>query len=126
MYHAGATRDGLNLQTSIYMWQMLYLPIFTHALQIWFDQSMAEALDTAILEPLLKVLPVHTQHTLNPHHQRLIATELNLFISHQLHAQSLLSYTARLPTKPLHSPARRLYETLRHINHPSHQTITRL
>ena len=87
---------------------------------------MAETLDTVILAPLLKVLPLPTQHTPNSYHQNLIATELNIFTSHQLHIQSLLTYAARLPTKPEHNPARRLHETLKHINHSSHQRIAHL
>jgi hypothetical protein len=126
MYHAGATRNGLNLHTGLYMWQMLYIPKFTHSIHVWFDESMEESLDKTILTPLLDLLSIPSRRTLNHHHHKLIATELNILISRQQNIHSLLSYTTRLPTKPEHNPARRLHETLKHINHPSYQTISRI
>ena len=127
MYHAGATNNGLNLHTGLYMWQMIYLPKFTHALHIWYDSSMSDILDDTILQPLIKLLPIkHKLRTLKSCQHLLIAVELNILVSEQQYSHALLSYAARLPNKPAHNPARRLYETLRYENHQSHQRITGL
>ena len=63
---------------------------------------------------------------LKSHQHHPIAVELSILISEQQQSQALLSYTARLPIKPAHNPARRLYEALRYENHQSYQHITQL
>jgi hypothetical protein len=62
LYRSGATFNGLDTKSAIFMWQMLYLPKFTPSIHIWFDPLMQPELDQTMVRPLVKplVIPIQT------------------------------------------------------------------
>ena len=111
LHRSGANFGGLDTRTTIFMWQMLYLPKFLASIHLWFNPDMQPELDQAITRPLTRALG-HTNAALTQAQLAILSTELRILLSRQQHLKSLLQYTHRVPEKSPSNPARTLHEIL--------------
>ena len=99
-------------RTSVSLWKIIFMALFTYALNIWYEDNMTNELNAALFLPLLLTLAGPHHDTLRPSHTQILIAELALIPIEQLYVRSRLAHEARLRVKPNHNPAARLHAAL--------------